>query len=77
VLKLNCLLEPDTEPKLRIAPAACLFRIKNRKMELVSVTSKYFSTTTDLGKLLIRLLSNYQRLEEIFIKKPWLLKNFL
>jgi dUTPase len=33
----------------KIAAAACLFRIKNNKMELVAVSSKYFATT-DLNK---------------------------
>jgi hypothetical protein len=33
----------------KVAAAGCLFRVKNGKMELVSVTSKYFSTA-DLGK---------------------------
>ncbi len=47
---------PDPEDDLvltsdasKIAAAACLFRVKNNKLQLVSVTSKYFSTV-DLNK---------------------------
>jgi hypothetical protein len=50
----------------KIAAAACLFRIKNNKMELVAVSSKYFATT-DLNK------SSYM-LEAISL--AYALKNF-
>jgi len=47
--------DPDDELILttdasKIAASACLFRVKNGQLQLVSVSSKYFSTTTDLNK---------------------------